>query len=87
MKIELRESYPGELQKLDPREIEQKVHDALHACCDQLIKARKPHEGVPTIKAIDELADQVSGLYEDRMRKMMQEARKYSPKEHLNFVE
>lgn len=87
MKIELRESYPGELQELDPREIEQKVHDALHACCDQLIKGRKPHAGVPTIKAIDELADQVSGLYEERMKKMMREAAKYDPKKHLDFTE
>ncbi len=86
MKIEVRESYPGELQELDPREIESRLHDALHAVADQLIKGRKAHEGVPTIKAIDELASQVSGLYESRMQKMSKEASKYDPEEHLDFT-
>ena len=87
MKIEVRESYPGELQELGQREVEEKLHDALHAVCDQLIKGRKGHKGVPTVKALDELANQVSGLYEERMRKMMKDAAKYDPKKHLNYTE
>lgn len=87
MKIEVRESFPGELESLEPSDIEMKLHEALHAVADQIIKARKPHEGVPTIKAFDTLADQMAGMYEERMRKMMADAAKYDPKTYLDFSE
>jgi len=87
MKIEVRESYPGELQELSPRDLEEKLHNALHAVADQLIKGRSPHSGVPTIKALDEVASQISGLYEERMRKMAQDAKKYDPEKYLDFTE
>ena len=86
MKIEVRESFPGELDSMEPSDIELKLHEALHAVADQIIKARKPHEGVPTIKALDTIAEQMAGLYEARMRKMMTDAAKYDPAEYLDFT-